>query len=615
MDYGPGLPVTPEEVALHRLPQETQTEMRDDMSKLNKGSRLLTAPLQTEPTPTGFTHEGAPGFAREEKTELFMRATTVFAGEGSFYEDGIKADARANELVRKLAVQDWEWVKGFLPWLRSEANIRTMSLMLAVEAVYARAKAGLKGEGARQLIDSVMLRADEPGEVTQYVLATIGHLPRGGSVKAGIADGAARLYNQTSALRYDKPGLPMRFADVIDLVRPRPKVTPRPEDFEGEWDDHQQSKLFKYLLDERHHGDGSVDGLFVISARRELNKLTARERHALAAAALDNRDGWEHRKIQRAAARQWEWVLSWLGEGAGNISTALTERQRWELVIPWMGYMAVIRNLRNFEEAGVGKSLINKINDKIADPEEVANSRQLPFRFFSAHMNTRSVKWQASLEEALQASIQNVPVLDGRTLILIDTSGSMQAPLSQRPSKRRSTAKVPDRVDAAALFALALGIRNVGKVDVYGFATGNFFVENLGPGASLLRLTQAFAGQVGRVGHGTEIEANVRRTFDSRKHTRVAIFTDMQAFPYADSNRLFWGGYSQGDVMSALPAGIPVYAWNLAGYSNSAMATGNNRYELAGLTDASFGIMQRLEQGRSADWPWLKAPVRSTPDE
>lgn len=574
------------------------------MTKLNTGTRLRTAPLKTEAAPSGKTHEGAPGYAREERSELFMRATTVFAGEGAFYENAKTADDRAAALVRILAVTDWRWVAGFLPWLRAEANIRTSAVKLAVDGGGARTKEGIAGRETSQVMAKTMLRGDEPGEFTQYALREFGKLPVQHRLAAAAA--ARELYTERAVLRWDKPDRPMRFADVIEIAHPKPK-------------DAHQAALFRYLLDARHHGNfPDAEGygaepprrLGMIHARWELSRLSPPDRHALAAEALKERkaggeEGPATRQIRLAAAGQWEWVTSWLGEGAKTTSSALSERERWELVIPWMGYMALLRNLRNFDQAGVRDKVKDQICARLADPKEVELSRQLPFRFLSAHLNTRGADWVKALERALHASIANVPVLGGRTLILIDTSGSMQAPLSQRPGRIKGTPPVlPDRVKAAALFGLALALKNAGKVDVYGFASGYFEVANIEQGGSLLRTADLFARQVGRVGHGTEIEASLRATFDPRRHTRVALFTDMQAF-----------SHSYRDVACMIPATVPVYAWNLAGYQHSAMAAGSNRVELAGLSDASFSLMQRYEARQSGLYPWDYEAPRAVDDE
>ena len=177
-------------------------------------------------------------------------------------------------------------------------------------------------------------------------------------------------------------------------------------------------------------------------------------------------------------------------------------------------------------------------------------------------------------------------------------------------------------VQAAALFAMALALRNPRRVDVYGFASppgigcdGNFLVQGIEPGASVLRLTEVVVNAVGIVGTGTAIEQNLRKVFDSSRHDRVVIFSDEQTIkggPGWNEYNASWLGI--GDVTTAIPSSVPMYAWNLGGYSYGAMATGSNRYCLSGLTDASFGIMQRIESGFSAGWPWEKDGSVLPPD-
>ena len=194
------------------------------MSKFNVMSArpVGRGPLVTEAVPSGQTHEGVTGYARDARSELFLRATASFAGEDSFYEEAAVRDGRMRELVSGLATDadGFAWLRGFLPWLREAGNMRTAPVVLAAETVRARLAAGLEG-GNRQLVGSVLRRADEPGEMLAYWTSRYGRaVPK--PVKRGIADAVARLYDERAFLRYDSGARGFRFGDVIDLVHPSP---------------------------------------------------------------------------------------------------------------------------------------------------------------------------------------------------------------------------------------------------------------------------------------------------------------------------------------------------------------------------------------------------------
>ena len=217
------------------------------MSKFNVTSARPAGrgPLATEAVPSGRTHEGGTGYARDARSELFLRATASFAGEDSFYEDAAVRDGRMSELVSGLATnQDgFAWLQGFLPWLRDGGNVRSASVVLAAEAVKARLAAGLNG-GNRQLVGSVLRRPDEPGEMLAYWTSRYGRVvPK--PVKRGIADAVARLYDERAFLRYDSAARGFRFGDVIDLVHPSPAPA------RTAW----QGDLFRWAITARHGRD------------------------------------------------------------------------------------------------------------------------------------------------------------------------------------------------------------------------------------------------------------------------------------------------------------------------------------------------------------------------
>ena len=64
----------------------------------------------------------------------------------------------------------------------------------------------------------------------------------------------------------------------------------------------------------------------------------------------------------------------------------------WCAVIPSMGYMALLRNLRNFDEAGVPDEVAEQVAARLAAPEQVARARQFPMRFWVAYWSVPSLR-------------------------------------------------------------------------------------------------------------------------------------------------------------------------------------------------------------------------------
>lgn len=564
------------------------------MAKFNhKGIRpraavaTATSPLATvsRTTPDTRTFEGASGWARTPRTELFLLATGSFLGnEDTFYESGETRDERLRKLVHLLAVEDFTWLCRFTPWLRKHGNMRTAALMVACEAVKARLDAGYNGavgadvpnpDGSmfiptsRWLIDAACQRADEPGETIAYWMSQYGRkVPK--PVKRGVADAAARLYTQRSLLKYDTVNHPVRFGDVLELCHP----SPAPD--KASW----QGDLFQHAIDRRQGRDDAVPGaLRMLRQREQLAALTVPGRRAL----LRTEEG---RQCISDAGMTWESLAGWL-QGP-------MDKEAWEAIIPSMGYMALLRNLRNFDEAGVSDEVANQIVLMLRDPEQVANSRQLPFRFYSAYKHAPFLRWAYALETALGLSLANVPFLSGRTLILVDRSPSM-FPGYGYSTKNKSDITLADQ---AALFGSALALRAEAPTLIeFG---GSSKPVSVPKGGSVLKMMQTFSAK----NDGTDIPSAVKQHYD--RHDRVIVVTDEQTQPgYFPSNMQYYGGMEKTPIDALVPLDVPVYMWNLAGYKPGAMATGSAcRFTLGGLTDSAFTLIHRLEAGLSGTWPW-----------
>ncbi|MGE7438466.1 TROVE domain-containing protein [Kitasatospora sp. NPDC001175] len=548
------------------------------MSRFNTRTTrpAVSSPIRTTGAATR-TYEGAAGHLRDERSELFLLAVSNTVGTDTFYEKAGDRDDRYVQLVRQLAVEDPAWTYNLLHWLRTDGNMRTASLVGAAEFVKARLDAKADDlvlrpaqQGVNRLVvDAVLQRADEPGEFLAYWTSRYGrNVPK--PVKRGISDAVQRLYNGRALLKYDTDSKGYRFGDVLNLVHATPHA-----------DKPWQGGLFKYALDRRHNPDTALppDRDRLLTANRELLALPIAERRAVVT---------EPGGIERlsAAGLTWEALAGWL---QGPMDAAA-----WQAVIPSMGYTALLRNLRNFDQAGVSDEVAEQVAATLAAPEAVAKSRLFPFRFWAAYKHTHSLRWGHALEKALAHSLANVPSLPGRTLILVDRSPSMF------PGYGFSTPNKSDipLAEQAAVFGAALAARAADPTLVeFGMHSNCIDVPR---GGSVLRLIEQF----GRI-DGTDIPSAVKEHY--RDHDRVVIVTDEQTRPgWLPSNcHGHWGGMPETRIDDLIPARVPVYMWNMAGYKPGAMPSGSgNRHTLGGLTDAAFSLIPLLDAGRDAKWPW-----------
>lgn len=553
------------------------------MTRFNQ--RSVRPAVHSPVTTTGeqtLNHEGATGHVRDARSELFLLAVSNFVGADTFYGKGGDRDDRYTQLVRQLAVEDPAWTVGLLGWLRGDGNMRTASLVGAAEFVKARLDATAAGDLApdmltastngggwnRRAIDAVLQRADEPGEMLGYWTSKYGRkLPK--PVKRGIADAVQRLYNERSLLKYDTDSKGYRFGDVLNLVHAAP-------DPGKAW----QGDLFAYSLDRRHKR-GTVpdpDSLPTLARNMAFPEFFEQDPSIL----LDSAE------IQRAGLT-WEAALSMAG-------SKVDKAKLWEALIPSMGVMALARNLRNFDEAGVSDAVAAQICARFADAEQVAKSRMFPFRWWAAYRHAPSLRWAHALEQALGHSLTNVPRLKGSTLILVDQSPSMF------PGYMFSTPNTSDitLAEQAAVFGSALALR-AEKPTLVEFG-GNSNELAVPKGGSVLKLIEQY-GQI----DGTDIPTAVKTHWFA--HDRIVIVTDEQTRPgWLPSNMHGHGGMQETAINDLVPKNVPVYMWNMAGYKPGAMPSGSaGRHTFGGLTDHAFRMVPLLEAGRDANWPWMQS--------
>ena len=137
------------------------------------------------------------------------------------------------------------------------------------------------------------------------------------------------------------------------------------------------------------------------------------------------------------------------------LSSGADKRESWERLLAErkLGALALLRNLRNMKDTGVREELV------LEALHAMKTDRVLPFRFIAAARY--APQWEEALEQAMFACVAEREKLKGKTILLIDVSGSMAAPLSRRSEMMRT--------DAA--YGLAVLLREIcEQVSVYSFS-------------------------------------------------------------------------------------------------------------------------------------------------
>ena len=141
----------------------------------------------------------------------------------------------------------------------------------------------------------------------------------------------------------------------------------------------------------------------------------------------------------------WEVALSGGADKKETFERLLSKRK--------LGYLALLKNLRNMRDAGVDSNVIY-------ESLKTGNRRGiLPFQYISA---ARAVpQYENMLDEVMQLTMQEMPRLKGKTVLLVDNSQSMNWALSERSTLNRRDA-------AGALAVLLRGICE--EVEVFSFS-------------------------------------------------------------------------------------------------------------------------------------------------
>lgn len=171
-----------------------------------------------------------------------------------------------------------------------------------------------------------------------------------------------------------------------------------------------------------------------------------------------------------------------------------------------LGGMALIRNLRNMKEAKVDENII------FSGLEAMKVDRILPYRFVTAARF--APQWEDKLEVPMMKCLQGQEKLLGKTVLLVDVSGSMDDRMSGKSDATR--------VDCAS--GLAILLREICEsVQIYTFSNSLCLI----PARHGFALRDAI--QTSQPHSGTNLGAAVAKLNSLEQYDRIIVITDEQS--------------------------------------------------------------------------------------
>jgi hypothetical protein len=436
---------------------------------------------------------------------------------------------------------------------------------------------------------AILRRADE----IRLCFAAFRHLYQAGehgrhrgSVPHSLRKGLAAALAQCSdyeLLKYDDRDRPT-FADVLLTVGGSRKLPGRrPEGWPV------SRAMFEYLA----HGTVRDDAPAILQARKRF---------------FATKDASEVTpELIREAGLTWENIISHLGNSAGA----------WELAIGVMGEMALTRNLRNFEKAGLSEAGWEKVAQRL---DAVEQTVQLPFRFFSAHREVTSERAKEIVSRMLDRACAALADLPGVSVVLSDNSGSTQGCVVSQNSDLRVA-------DAGNMLGAVLARRCGERVHLGVFGDSLIWVPHAREEScmAILERTKRLATQEERSRHGAlaipqyEQGPGVGSATETglwwalhdlaRRKVRVdriLLLSDLCCYTQGDINcgvnlsQHFGKGATVQSMIDVyrrdVNPSVWVYSINLNGHQQSQLRPGGYRVHLlSGWSEKLFDLVRQLE--------------------
>lgn len=348
-----------------------------------------------------------------------------------------------------------------------------------------------------------------------------------------------------------------------------------------------------------------------------LDALGEKRSHALVRGAADYLSSLNAYTIDKYAMRNKDWSmidlinvchpksavvdkfyngqLEHAGTWEQKISASKSEdekSQNWRELVEGgkLGYLALIRNLNNILAANVSEDWIEQyLVPQLTNKDKIHKSLVFPYQIYTAYknLNARQLDTIFALNEAFRTSVDNIPGLDGRSLVVLDVSGSMEDRVS---GNSNMTIK-----EVCACYAAAIYLANPDS-DFIKFGTEAKFrrYNRLNNVFDIIREVQHNDG----CGYGTNI---VPVFLMLKKHyDRIFLFSDMQVM---SDNRYYSNSMAAQDAMKEYfkdYGRTKIYSIDMGNYRTQiANPMRGDLTLLTGFSDKVFKFISLMESGVS----------------
>ena len=305
---------------------------------------------------TVMNHEGAKAYAMTPEMELYTAVVTCALSD-KFYES---KDGRMERIASLIRQVEPEFVAKLAVYTRTQMNLRSIPMFLIVEL----AKIHNGDSLVKHTIEKTVLRADEIMELLMcYQLRNhdgksikkLGKLSR--QVQEGLKS-AFNRFDEYQFAKYDRSNLEVKLKDALFLVHPKASSP-------------EQQAIFDKIVSD------SLETPYT-----------------------------------------WETELSAIGQlpFTSEEEKKKAKRECWKNLLQSgrLGYMALLRNLRNLIEVDLDMDMLKIVYERLSSKDEVIKSHQLPFRFYSAYRELSGIERPEvqvileALEKAAAYSAENI---------------------------------------------------------------------------------------------------------------------------------------------------------------------------------------------------------------